>query len=86
MSGGAASKAEKEEKVQKSERGDRKQDRIVITLTKTCFLLSFSSNTQNYLHQTTLSSAVNFRQPQDGNGPGGEGFPRPGPISLLGPR
>ena len=53
MSGGAAAKVEKEEKVQKSKRGDWKQNRIVMMLTKTCFVLSF-------FHVTLKPPASNY--------------------------
>ena len=53
----------------------------MIELTKKFFYSPFPCNTQTYLHQ----SAVTFSQPEDGDGPGGEGVPRPGPVALLGP-
>ena len=53
----------------------------MIELTKKFFYSPFPCNTQTYLHQ----SAVTFSQPEDGDGPGGEGAPRPGPVALLGP-
>ena len=81
---GEAPEAEKEEEVEKRERGDWKQNRIVMVLSKTRFVL-FHVTLTHYLHQPTFSSAVNFRRNQDGDGPGGEGLPCPRPVALLSP-
>ena len=86
MFGGEAPEAEKEEEVKERKRGDWKQNRIVMVLSKTMFCtLLFHVTLTHYLHQPTFSSAVNFRRNQDGDGPGGEGLPCPRPVALLSP-